>query len=85
MFRADFRKSCCFVIPTAVKHYLLLTHITVAGSQVDKHLRLFFGCRSLLGFGSGLLLSGRLRLLGSRRLLGFGYLLGDGLLGCLEL
>jgi len=52
---------------------------------VDNHWRLFFGCHSLFGFGSGLLLSGRLRLLGSRRLLGFGGLLGGGLLGCLEL
>ena len=44
---------------------------------------------SLLGFGSGLLLGGRLRLLRSRRLLGFGGLLdggllGGSLLGCLE-
>ncbi len=48
---------------------------------MDEHRRLFLGCHNLLGFGSGLLLSGRLRLLGSRHLLGFGGLLGGGLLG----
>ena len=91
IFRADFRKSCCFDIQvsscstTAFEHSTFrYTHGT-AGSQVDELGRLFLGCRSLLGFGSGLFLGGRLRLLGSRRLLGFGGLLGGGFLGCLGL